>query len=121
MKRLAALLIRWLCNRSGLSPIDAFRMPASTDLVERGQRWESFYREQGGIADMLKAIRVEAFEAAGECRVDDTASIHAWAIQDRNIRKLQARIEGVVTAGKLEQQRRETAERAKQSQVLRAI
>ena len=97
----------WLANYAGVTPsIDQTRLLNGSDAVERGQRWELFYREQGGLLDMLNGLRQEAFEAAAELDPKDTDKIYYWATADRNIRRLQARVEAVVMSGRVEVERR---------------
>ena len=95
----------WLCRIAGIpatQSIDATRLLSGTDAVDRGQRWEALYREQGGLADMLDALRREAFEAAAEAGVRDDQTRLAWLLQDRAYRRLQNKIEAVVISGKSE-------------------
>lgn len=97
----------WLANYAGVTPgIDQTRLLNGSDAVERGQRWEQFYREQGGLLDMLDGLRREAFEAAAELDPKDTDKIYYWATADRNIRRLQGRIENVIMSGRVEADRR---------------
>ena len=99
----------WLANYADVAPtVAATRLLNGSDAVERGQRWEQFYREQGGLLDMLEALRREAFEAAAELDPRDTDKIYYWATADRNIRRLQGRIENVVMTGRVEAERRNT-------------
>lgn len=121
MRRIVIRLIRWACKRWSISPIDETRIMNGADAVERGARWETFYREQGGLADMLMALRAEAFEVAAELDPKDTDKIYYWAMADRNIRRLQARIEGVIVTGKAESERRQFIEREQSARVLRSI
>lgn len=103
LKRFAA----WLAEYAGVAPtVAAERLKGGADVVERGQRWDAFYREENGIRDMLEAMRREAFEAAQEAEVRDDQTRLAWMIQDRAIRRLQSRIENVVVTGKIENERR---------------
>lgn len=110
LKRLAL----WLCDQAGIpatQSIEQTRLIGGTDAVERGQRWEQFYREQGGLADMLADLRREAFEAAAELDPKDTDKIYYWATADRNIRRLQQKVEQVVISGKVKVAETEQAER----------
>lgn len=103
LKRFAS----WFAHYAGVTPsIDQTRLLNGSDAVERGQRWEQFYREQGGLLDMLEALRREAFEAAAELDPKDTDKIYYWATADRNIRRLQGRIENVIMSGRVEADRR---------------
>lgn len=116
IKRLAL----WMCRVAGVQPtIEAARLMNGKDAIERGARWESFYREEGGLRDMLEAIRREAFEVAAELDPNDTDKIYYWAMADRNVRKLQNRIEAVVIAGKTEAARIKETERMNAARVFR--
>ena len=101
MRSLAIRLVLWLCARFDINPLDETRRFASPDAIVRGQRWEAFYHEEGGIADMIAAIRKEAFEAAAELDPSETDKIYYWATADRNLRKLDQRVRGIVTNGKI--------------------
>lgn len=101
MRNLAIRLVLWLCARFDIVPLDEMRRIATPDAVARGERWEAFYHEQGGLADMLQAIRTEAFEAAAELDPSDTDKIYYWATADRNLRKLDQRVRGIIANGKI--------------------
>lgn len=118
-RRLALWLVNWLIARFDLSVIDDTRRMNGSDAVERGARWESFYREQGGLADMLEALRREAFEAAAELDPKDTDKIYYWATADRNLRRLQQRIESVIQHGKIEAERINQIERMNAARIRR--
>jgi hypothetical protein len=107
MRNLAIRLVLWLCARFNISVIDEQRLHMGGDVLQRSQRWEAFYREQGGLADMLADIRREAFETAQEIDPRDTDKIYYWAMADRNVRKLEQRIRSVIAAGEVEAKRRE--------------
>jgi len=113
-------LALWLCKIAGVRPeIATERLLGGSDAVERGQRWEAFYREQDGLADMLDGLRREAFEAAAELDPKDSDKIYYWAMADRNIRRLQNRIEAVVISGKTELARREQLDRDARLRIVR--
>jgi hypothetical protein len=101
MRNLAIRLVLWLCARFDINPLDEARRFVSPDAVARGQRWEAFYYEQGGIADMIQTLRREAFEAAAELDPAETDKIYYWATADRNLRKLDQRVRGVINNGKI--------------------
>lgn len=108
MRNLAIRFALWLCRVLGIVALDPARMPMG-DPVARGERWHSFYHEEGGLADMLSAIRREAFEAAGEIDPRETDKIYYWAMADRNVRKLEARIRTVIETGKIAAKAREVS------------
>jgi hypothetical protein len=107
MRSWAIRLVLWLCERFSIAVLDEQRVFMGADVIERSKRWEAFYREQGGLADMLADIRREAFEAAQEIDPRETDKIYYWAMADRNVRKLEQRIRNVITAGEVEAKRRE--------------
>ena len=113
-------LTLWLCRVAGVRPeIATERLMGGTDAVERGQRWETFYREQGGLADMLAALRQEAFEAAAEAGVRDDQTRLAWLLQDRAYRRLQNKIEAVVISGKTAVARQAQTDRDEAIRIIR--
>ena len=107
MRNLAARLVLWLCRRFDINPLEESRRFVSPDAVARGQRWESFYHEQGGIADMIQQARREAFEAYAECRPDNVAEKDYLAASDRCWRQIDRRIRSVIETGKLEAKKAE--------------
>ena len=60
---------------------------------------------------MLAGLRMEAFEIAAEIDPRDTALLAYWATADRNIRRLQQRIEQVIITGKVKVAEAQQAER----------
>lgn len=118
-----ARLAKWLCRLADIpstESIDATRLQAGTDAVERGMRWEMFYREAGGLADMLDALRREAFEAAAEAGAKDDQTRLAWMLQDRAYRRLALKVENIVITGKNEVSNREQAARSNAMRIVRA-
>lgn len=107
IRLLAIRLVLWLCARFNIVLLDEARKFASPDAVARGQRWEAFYHEEGGIADMIQQARREAFEAYGECRPDNVAEKDYLAASDRCWRQIDRRIRSVIETGKLEAKKAE--------------
>lgn len=101
MRNLAIRLVLWLCRVFDITPLDEARRFASPDAVARGQRWEAFFHEEGGLADMITALRREAFETAAELDPRDTDKIYYWATADRNLRRLEQKVRGVIVNGQI--------------------
>jgi len=101
MRNLAIRLVRWLCRRFDIVLLDEARRFISPDAIVRGQRWEAFYHEDGGLADMIAALRKEAFEAAAELDPRDTDKIYYWATADRNLRRLEQKVRAVIVNGQI--------------------
>lgn len=111
MHNLITRIVLWLCSRYHINPIDTARLANGRDAVERGARWEAFYRETGGLADMMRDIRLGYFEASAALSPRDTDKIYEYALADRIARELQRKIEAVIVTGKVEADRAETIER----------
>lgn len=103
-------VILWLCKRFKVNPIEQSRLNMGRDLVARGERWEQFYREEGGLADMIAVMRFEAFEAYADCRPSDASEKEYLAQQDRCWRMLDARVQNVIATGIAEARSREERE-----------
>lgn len=101
-RKLAIRLVMWLCARYSIIPLDEARKFMGADKVARSQRWESFYLEENGLADMIDAARRGAFEAYSECRPSDHAEKEYLANSDRCWRHIDQRIRSVIETGKIE-------------------
>lgn len=98
-------LVLWLARKCGaevVEPISTVRLRGGNDAVLRGERWEMFYREEGGLLDMLEAERRDIFEAMGSLDPGDIQKVYWLAHADRIVRRLQGRIEAIVVSGKIE-------------------
>ena len=121
LRKLALRLVLWLIARYDLNPIDEQRLVAGGDAVERGQRWEAFYREAGGLADMIKTIRASYFEAASAVGHRDNDKLYEFAVADRQARELEREVLQIITTGKAEAERRKHIQREEAARILRAI
>jgi hypothetical protein len=101
MRNLAIRLVLWLCARFDIVLIDEARRFAPPDAIARGQRWEAFYAEEGGIADMITQARREAFEAYSDCRPADVSEREYLAMSDRCWRQLDRRVRSVIETGQI--------------------
>lgn len=121
MRNLALRLVIWLCARFAIVPVSEMRRLAAPDAVARAERWDQFYNEAGGMADMLQALRKEAFEAAQEAGAKDDQTRLAWMLQDRAYRALDLRILQVIATGKTLQKQVEEAERMNSFRVVKSV
>ena len=85
----------------GYYPREYKRIHLGGDAIARGARWEQFYTEEGGLADMLRAMRQELFEDWAEARFGDVPTRDRLAVKDEAIRDLARRVQTVVDTGKL--------------------
>ena len=102
MRNLAIRLVLWLCRVFDIALVDEARTINGMDAIARGQQWEAFAREEGGLFDMIDEQRRAAFEAYADCRPGDHAEKEYLAMQDRCLRQLKARIGSVIQAGVIE-------------------
>lgn len=91
----------FLSARYDINLVDETRRDNGSDAVARGERWEAFALENGGLFDMIEGQRRDAFEAFADLRPDDIAEKTYLAAQDRCWRQVRARIEGVIATGKM--------------------
>ena len=72
------------------------------DAIARGERWESFYREEGGLADMIERLRRSYFEKVGSLKPGDHDSLVALGMADRIAREIEQQVRQVIDTGKIE-------------------
>lgn len=92
-----------------------------TDAIERGARWENFYREEGGLSDMIAGLRKGYFEAASAIGHRDDKQLYEFVVADRVARELEREILQIVVTGKAEKDRREHVARENSARILRAM
>lgn len=95
-------LLDWIAAKLGYVRRDWNDLPRvrnGSDAVARGVRWEQFYVEEGGLADMLRAMRFELFEDWGNA--SDHTARDRMAIKDEAIRDLGRRVQMVIETGKI--------------------
>lgn len=97
------------------------KLMGGTDPVERGARWDQFYREKGGLGDMIQAIRTGYFEAAAALGVSDTDKLYEYALADRIAREIDREAQKVIIAGVAELAKRQQTDAAKAHRILRSI
>lgn len=99
-------LALWLCRVAGVQPvIGPERIANGGDAVARGDRWQSFYSEEGGLADMIAAIRKGYFEAAAGLGISETDKVYEYALADRIAREIDREAQKIIISGKIEADR----------------
>lgn len=119
MRKLAARLVVWLCRRFAIDPFAELRLRGGGDACARGARWEQFYREAGGLADMIAAVRRGYFEAAAGLSAAETGKLYEYALADRLAREIEREVLAVVMTGKAQAERARAADREQSAQILR--
>lgn len=77
------------------------RIDNGADAIARGQRWQAFYEEAGGLADMIGGLRRGYFEKIGSLKPGDTDSLAALAMADRIAREIEREVQTVIETGRL--------------------
>lgn len=121
IRALAIRLTLWLAKRLHINLLDESRLHGGTDAIQRGQRWESFMREAGGLSDMLADLRRGYFEAASAIGHRDDKQLYEFVVADRVARELERQVLQIVITGKAEFERREAAARENNARILRAL
>lgn len=101
LHNLATRLILWLCARFYVWPIDEARIAMGDDAKARSMRWQEFAREDGGLFDMIEAMRKKAFEEYSALPPSAHAERDYLALSDRNLRALKQRVVSVIAAGEI--------------------
>lgn len=87
------------------------RITHGDDAVARGQRWQTFYSEIGGLGDMLDDLRRAYFEKVSSIKPGDTDALQALAMADRIAREIDGQVRTVIETGKLRAAEAEHVER----------
>ncbi len=77
------------------------RIDNGSDAVARGQRWEAFYAEEGGLRDMIAKLRHGYFEKVGSLKPGDHESLLALGMADRIAREIDREVLSIIETGKL--------------------
>lgn len=121
MRSLAVHIVLWLCRAFDINPVEHQRLAGGQDAIDRGNRWESFYREEGGLADMIGKVRQAYFTAASEIGARDEGKLYEFVVADRMARELEREVLHIIATGKSKAERLMQAEREKAARILRAI
>ena len=105
------LLLDWIANKLGYVTREYARVNNGADAIARGQRWEQFYAEEGGLADMLLKVRHQYFEATAALGVGELDKRYEYALADRLARELDREVRTVIETGKLRANEKQFAER----------
>lgn len=103
-------LLDWIAGKLGYVTRDYPRMSMGGDAVSRGQRWESFYTEKGGLADMIEGLRRSYFEKVGSLRPGDMDSLAALGMADKIAREIDREVRQIIETGKLREKEAQHAE-----------
>lgn len=83
------------------TPRPLLRVQNGADAIARGQRWEAFATEEGGLYDMIGNLRRGYFEKVGQLKPGDTQSLQALASADRIAREIEREVQTVIETGRI--------------------
>lgn len=83
------------------------------DPLHRASRWQSFYDEEGGLNDVLSALRRAYFERAQSLGAKDTDGLLKLSIADKIASELDAHIRFIIDGGQVEKDRKAHVERVR--------
>lgn len=105
-------LLDWLACRLGYVTREYTRVNNGADAIARGQRWEQFYAEEGGLADMILKLRHQYFEASAALGISELDKRYEYAMADRLARELDREVRTLIETGKLRANEKLFAERS---------
>jgi hypothetical protein len=77
------------------------RVNNGDDAVSRGQRWQLFYSEIGGLHDMINDLRRGYFEKVSGLKPGDTDALQALSMAYRIAGEIEGQVRTVIETGKL--------------------
>lgn len=80
------------------------------DAVARGNRWQTFYGEEGGLGDMLTAMRRSYFERAAQLKPGDIDALMALSLADRIVAEIDGQVRAIIVEGEVAAADRKRAE-----------
>lgn len=103
-------LLDWIASSLGYVRREFPRVQFGGDAISRGERWEAFYTEEGGLADMLTKLRRQYFEASAGLPFSDLDKRYEYALADRVARELDREVRTVIETGRIRAKERAFAE-----------
>lgn len=104
-------LFAWLGYIPANTPRTYERVNNGVDAVARGQRYEAFYAEEGGLRDMFDSLRADYFEKVGQLSPGDTDKLLALGMANKIVSEVERKFTVVIETGKIRANDREHAGR----------
>jgi len=77
------------------------RIANGTDAIARGQRWEAFAEEEGGLYDMIASLRRDYFTKVGQLSPGDTDKLLALGMADKIVQEIERKVQSVIETGRI--------------------
>lgn len=94
-------LFLWLGYIPADTPRPYERVNNGTDAIARGQRYEAFYAEEGGLKDMIASLRHDYFVKVGQLHPGETQKLLALGMADKIAAEIERKYISVIETGKL--------------------
>lgn len=107
MRNIAIWLVTFLCHRFNIALVAETRVQNGVEAVARGQRWEAFYFEEGGIKDSILSLRQDYFTKVGQLHPGETQKLLALGMADKIAVEIERKVQSIIETGKIHANKRE--------------
>lgn len=83
------------------TPRSLERISNGTDAIARGQRWQAFAEEEGGLYDMIASLRRDYFTKVGQLSPGDTDKLLALGMADKIAQEIERKVQSVIETGRI--------------------
>lgn len=99
MTWLDRILARFGYTRAVPAPLP--RVNNGTDSIARGQRWEAFAEEEGGLYDMFARLKTDYFMKVGQLSPGDRDKLLALGMAHKIAGEIERQVQQVIETGKI--------------------
>lgn len=101
----------WLGYIRADTPRPYTRTQNGTDAIARGQRWQAFAEEDGGLYDMIHSLRADYFAKYSQLSPDDRGKQLALSVADKIAQEFSAKVSTIIETGKMRAKDKEHVDR----------
>lgn len=87
------------------------RVNNGADAIARGQRWQAFAEEEGGLYDMIASLRADYFAKVGQLNPSERDKLLALGMADKIAREIEGKVRAVIDTGHIRAKEKEHTER----------
>jgi len=77
------------------------RVNNGTDAIARGQRWQAFAEEEGGLYDMFTRLKTDYFLKVGQLSPGDRDKLLALGMAHKIAGEIEREVQQVIASGKI--------------------
>jgi len=101
----------WLGYTRTDAPRSYTRVNNGADAIARGQRWQAFAEEEGGLYDMIASLRADYFAKVGQLNPSERDKLLALGMADKIAREIEGKVRAVIDTGNIRAKEKEHTER----------